>query len=61
MSINPKSKAQNSLTSRSYGRTGASTELFLAENDLKTSSKVNFPNKGVRNAGGGGGGGGGGC
>ena len=39
-------KALNSLhSSRSYGRTGASTELFLAENDFKTSSTVNFPKK----------------
>ena len=40
-------KALNSLSfSRSYGRTGASTELFLTENDFKTSFTVNFPKKG---------------
>ena len=36
---------QGSKSSRSYGTTGTSTELFLAKNDFKTSSTVNFPKK----------------
>ena len=39
-------KALNILnSSRPYGTTGTSTELFLAKNDFKTSSTVNFPKK----------------
>ena len=31
---------------RSYGKAGASIELFQAENDFKTSSAVNYPQRG---------------
>ena len=46
-------KALNSpYSSRSYGRTGASIESFLAEIDFKTSFTVKFPKKGgARNRG----------